>query len=265
MTSLVIGNTSQLAHYFPDDYEKISSRNIDYDYFEHKEYDRIFLCFAEQRTFLENPEERIFSRVNHFYTLSLIEFFKDKCNYIITYGTCELWNNYIGPVDINMSFKYNSTPYILSKERMTLSIHDLNYYNQEKNAIIIHPFNFNSIYRRDGFLFGKIFDSILNKKKIEIGDTYFYRDLIHPKYVVERSILAEEDELVGSGRLTFVNDFIRELYQQNDMKYEDYVTENFSDIPHYNKYTQYLRSKEPKYTNLLKDTLDDIRLQDKIS
>ena len=30
MNNLVIGNTSQLSYYFPDDYEKISSRDINF-------------------------------------------------------------------------------------------------------------------------------------------------------------------------------------------------------------------------------------------
>ena len=57
-----------------------------------------------------------------------------------------------------------------------------------------------------------------SREKIEIGDTYFYRDIIHPKYVVERSILADKDEIVGSGRLTFINDFIRNLYHFSGLK-----------------------------------------------
>jgi hypothetical protein len=68
---------------------------------------------------------------------------------------------------------------------------------------------------------------LIYNKKIEIGDTYFYRDIIHPKYIVERSILCDNDELVGSGILTHINDFIRILYDKMSMNYNDYVTENF--------------------------------------
>ena len=45
--NIVIGNTSQLAYYFPDDYIKISSRNIQLT---NNQYDRVYICFAEQRT-----------------------------------------------------------------------------------------------------------------------------------------------------------------------------------------------------------------------
>jgi nucleoside-diphosphate-sugar epimerase len=256
MNNLVIGNTSQLSNYFPEGYEKISSRNIDFEFYKNKIYDRVFLCFAEQRTFLENSTPDIFSEINVHYTLKLVEFFKDKCNKIVVYGTSELWNNYDGPVNIENEFKFNNTPYIVSKMVMSQIIK-----KQYDNAIIVHPFNFNSIYRKSGFLFGKIFDSILNNNRIEIGDTYFYRDLVHPKYVVERSIKCTEDELVGSGRLFFVNDFIRDLYKGMGMNYDDYVSENHDHDLSNTRKTYYLKNKKClySYNNLLEDTLTDIK------
>ena len=48
--NLVIGNTSQLAHYFPTDMVKISSRNIPSDIF-NTTWDSVYLCFAEQKTY----------------------------------------------------------------------------------------------------------------------------------------------------------------------------------------------------------------------
>jgi hypothetical protein len=39
--NLVIGNTSQLSHYFPNKYEKISSRFIDFDSYKYR-----FLCLS---------------------------------------------------------------------------------------------------------------------------------------------------------------------------------------------------------------------------
>lgn len=267
MNSLIIGDTSQLAHYFPKEYERISSDTIRNNFplpLRDECYDRVFLCFAEQ-SIPDETNKDAFTKINHFATTKLAEFFQflNKCNYVIVYGTCELWNKCEGAIDISTPFNYISTPHILSKERMTNSVRDLNYFSENKNVIILHPFNFNSPYRKSGYLFHKIFDSIINKKKIEIGNTYFYRDLIHPRYVVERSMLATEEEIVGSGRLTFVNDFIRTLYEKNDMKYEDYVSENLSQkFPSTvieNKKIIYLKSNEPKYTNLLEDTLEDIR------
>lgn len=264
MKNLVIGNTSQLSYYFPEDYEKISSRNIDikkYEPFTYDrilEYDRVFITFAEQRTFIEDDKD-LFLKTNVDYTLDIIDFFSKISKKIIVYGTCELWNNIEGPININDEFNYNYTPYIDSKRIMIENL------KSRENIIILHPFNFNSIYRKKGFLFGKIFDSIINKTKIEIGDTYFYRDLVHPKYVVERSLLAEADEIIGSGRLTFINDFIRELYKESGLKYEEYVIENFDHNLSNKRKINYAKSQDVLYTNLLNDTINDIRLQNKIS
>lgn len=256
MNNLVIGNTSQLARYFPDDYEKISSRNI----FKRKkyEYDRIYLCFGEHRTFIEDNEQ-LFIDINVDYTLKVIDFFKDSCNKIILYSTCELWNNCEGPISLNNRINYNYSPYIKSKK----IIHDILLGNKSKynNVIVLYPFNFNSSSRKPGFLFSKIFDSIINNKKIEIGDTYFYRDFIHPSYLVKKSILANENELVGSGRLLHVNDFIRDLYNLSGRKYNDLVTENFDNNLKLKRKIFYLDSNKVEYSydSLIKDTLKDIK------
>ena len=260
MTSLVVGSTSQLAHYFPDDYEKISSRDINFEAFKDKFYDRIYFCFAEQRTYLEEKDPFIFYDINADYTVDLIEFFSKKCNRLIVYGTAELWNNIEGPISIKDRYNYNQTTYIRSKEDMCNIINRLraDYNTAFQNIIMLHPFNFNSIYRKPGFLFGKIFDSIKNKKKIEIGDTYFYRDLLHPKYITERSIVASEDEIIGSGRLTYVNDFIRDLYKSAYMDYDDYVIENYDYNLKNKRKINYAENRKIRYNDLLKDTLYDL-------
>jgi nucleoside-diphosphate-sugar epimerase len=266
---LIIGDTSQLSYYFPEDYQRISSYNIDFSKFKDKSYDRIFLCAGEQRTFIEGVDnEKMFIEANVDYAFKLIDFFKDKCDKIIVYATSELWNNCDGPIDLSVPFNYNYSPYIRSKELLTNKISLENY----PNIIVLYPFNFNSIYRAyqymNGkfyirseykFLFSKIFESIITETSIEIGDTYFYRDLIHPKYVVERSILAEKDEIVGSGRLTFVNDFIRDLYKRNDLNYNKLVTENYDHNLILKRKIYHLNSRTIKYNNLLEDTLNDIQ------
>ena len=115
-------------------------------------------------------------------------------------------------------------------------------------------------------MFSKIFSSIQNKEKITIGDTYFYRDLIHPKFLVEQSLSAKKDLLVGSGRLTFVNDFIRDLYQHSGLEYDQFVNEDQSCSLSTKRNIYYLKSKEVLYSyqQLLTDTLDDLK-NDKIS
>ena len=255
MKNLIIGNTSQLSHYFPVLYDRISSRNVQIS---NEQYNKVFFCFGEHRTFIET-DEKMFTDINVDYTIKLIDQFKDSCNKIILYSTCELWNNCEGAVNLNIPFNYNYSPYIKSKEII------YNYLQENKenypNVVILYPFNFNSPYRKPGFLFSKIIDSIINKRKIEIGDTYFYRDFIHPKYLTLQSMKAESDKLVGSGRLLHVNDFIRDLYKGMNLNYNDYVTENFNHNLKLKRKIFYYDSNEVSYTydSLLKDTLEDIK------
>ena len=249
MKNLVIGNTSQLSYYFPDDYEKISSRNIQ---FTNEKYNRVYICFAEQRTYIQN-DKNLFFKTNIDYTLEIIDHFSKTSNEVVIYATTELWNNCDGAIDINIPFKYKPSNYIESKHMMIKLIK-----NRYENVIILYPFNFNSIYRKDGFLFSKIFDSIINEKKITIGNTYFYRELLHPKFIVEQSIKATTDDIIGSGRLIFVNDFIRSLYSHFNMNYEDYVTEDFNENITTDERIFYLKSKQTLYNNLYEDTISEL-------
>lgn len=256
-TNLVIGNTSQLSHFFPDDYEKISSRNIDMNYLRYNQWDSVYLTFAEQRT---NMDEADFMTPNFIYTRDILENLVGSSRKIVIYGTCELWNKRIGCVypDDEFDYEYHND-YCLSKEKLIKYI----YYRRKngwwKNVIIIHPFNFNSTYRRLDFLFGKVFNCLINKEPIEIGNTYFYRDMVHTKYVVERSINATKDEMVGSGRLFFINDFIRDLFKHFDMNYDKYVKDNnVKKSRHSEKLFYSYQDKIYTYDMLMKDTIEDI-------
>lgn len=223
--NLVIGKTSQLAQYFPLDYVKISSRDILSSIFD-QEWDRVFICFAEQKTY--NLNDSSFDDVNYTYTCSIIE--KLKANRIVFYSTAELWNNTSGPVNLNTPYNYHKTDYVASKEKITKFIKQ-----HYPNIVVSYPFNFNSIYRLPPFLFGKIFDSIINKKQIKIGDTYYYRELLHPSFIVNETLHINEDKLIGCGKLIFINDFIRKLYSAFDMRYEDYIIENIKEPSIYRK------------------------------
>jgi nucleoside-diphosphate-sugar epimerase len=149
MNNLIIGSTSQLSKYFPENYEKISSRNINVDQIKKGGYDSVYILFAEQRTFL-NEDEKFFNDTNVFLTLKIINQIKNYVKKIVVYSTSELWNNYDGKVFLTDKYDYNYTPYIKSKEILCNTINENK--DQYENVHIIYPFNFNSPYRKDGFL-----------------------------------------------------------------------------------------------------------------
>jgi hypothetical protein len=256
MRNLVIGNTSQLSYYFPEDYVKVSSREIDYDFILGENWNRVFICFGESRKFIEDMT--IHDEINFNLTIKIVDMLKDICKSIVVYSTCELWNQYDGKIDISMNYNFYTSLYLQSKYKMSKYITKTEKYH---NVFVLYPFNFNSVHRSGNFLFGKIFDSIINKKVIEIGDTYFYRDIVHPKYVVEESIRTNSHKIIGSGRLTFVNDYIRDLYRHYDMDYDKYVIESIGKYNEYDKRKEYyLESKKCgyEYQHLLIDTIKEI-------
>jgi hypothetical protein len=244
--NLVIGNTSQLSQYFPSDFIKISSRNITQDIFENC-WDTVYICFAEQKTF--NVVGQEFENINFEYTKYVIQHLKAKK--IIYYSTAELWNNEHGPIHHNQPFNYHKTDYVYSKEKIT------EYLKQNhKNCFIAYPFNFNSIHRKPPFLFGKIYHSILNHVNIEIGDTFYYRELLHPKFVVEQSLNMIDHKIIGTGRLVFIRDFIKLLYEKCSLNYELYVTEKIENTSVYRKNIFY--SGQCVEYDVLNDVLKEI-------
>jgi len=255
LSNLIIGDTSQLSHYFPNDYEKISSRNIDFKKLCSKKYDKVFLLFAEQRTFL-NESDDFFLKTNFDYTLEVINKFKDISNKIIIYSTSELWNKYDGCISLNNKYDYNYSPYINSKEILC------NYINNNRdiyhNIVIIYPFNFNSVHRKKGFLFGKIFDSILNNKKISIGDINFSRDLTHPKNIVDISLITDKDCIIGSGELINVQKFIEDIFTKLNKNVTDYIEYHESNNLKIKRGGYYSCNKTIDYNELINLTIKDI-------
>lgn len=254
MNNLIIGNTSQLSPYFPSTFDKISSRNIDFEKISLTRYDKIFLLFAEQRTFLNNSEE-FFNIINFDYTINIVNKLKDLCNNIIIFSTAELWNDYDSCISLNKKYKYNYSPYIKSKEILC------NYINNNRdlydNVIIIYPFNFNSMHRKEGFLFGKVFDSLLNNKKISIGDVDFYRDLIHPKVVVDLSLITKKDIIIGSGELINVKNFINDIFTNLNKNILDYIEFDTSNNLKNIRKEYYSCDKTINYNELIKLTIKD--------
>jgi len=225
MKDLLIGNTAQLAHYFPPTIQKISSRNISNDIFLN-DWNRVYICFAEQRTF--KKEDELFNKINFEYTKDIIK--KLNAKTIIYYSTAELWNNTIGEINTEMIYNYHYSDYVASKEKIT------NYLKtHEPRVKIAYPFNFNSKYRLPPFLFGKVINSIAERKKIVLGDTYYYRELLHPSFIVNESLKQNNHQIIGTGKLIFINDFIRSLYAFFDMNYDEYVQEDLQQHSIYRK------------------------------
>jgi hypothetical protein len=156
------------------------------------------------------------------------------CKRVVVYSTAELWNDCSGPVGINTPYQYKANHYIQSKYNMTLELKNKDKY---PTVSIAYPFNFNGVYRRGDFLFGKVFSSILNKTHIQLGDTYYYRDIVHPKCAAIESMIDRSgaDFMIGSGRLVHVNDLIRSLYDAFGMSYDEMVSEQILEPASYRK------------------------------
>lgn len=226
--NLVIGKSSQLAQYFPKDYIKISSRNIDFNYLKQSNWDSVYITFAEQRIYESNID---YITPNYFYILQVIDSLINNSNKIVCYTSCELWNELSGYISINTEprFCLLNNEYSISKLLLWNKITKLRNSQEKYNKVIfMHPFYFNSTYRSNYFLFGKIFDSIINKTQINVGNLNFYRDMVHTKFVVEKSIEQTFDSMIGSGKLTNVRDFIKDLYELNNMDFNYYVKEDLS-------------------------------------
>ena len=235
--NLIIGSTSQLSFYFPNHFDRISSRNIDFEVIKKTKYDKIFLLFAEQRTFL-NEDENFF-------------------NQVIIFSTSELWNAYNGVVKLQDPYLYNFSPYIKSKENLCNHINE--YRNKFQNISIVYPFNFNSPYRKDEFLFSKIFKSIIKEEIITIGNTNFYRDILHPSVIVNNCLNIDNDILIGGGELIKISDFIRDLYSNFSMDYKKFI-EVQDDFNLHNKRNEYFsETRYSSYQELLNLTTYDIR------
>lgn len=264
--NLVIGNTSQLAKYFPDDYEKISSRNIDFNYLKNNQWDSVYIVFAEQKIYDLNID---FITPNYLLTLEIIKALIDNSSKIVCYGSCMLWEKLTGKINVNdePNFYLSNTAseYTISKLLLLNKINELKQLNKKYNKVIfLHPFYFNSVYRSKYFLFGKIFDSIINKKKIYVNNLDFKRDMISPKFVVEKSIELTKDCMMSSGQLFHVRTFIKDLYSINNMDFNDYIEENTM-ILHPNKLQIFGDvTWDYTYENLVKDTQDDILTMRKI-
>jgi len=238
---ILIGSGSQIAHYYPDYYQKIPARW----WFSNKmpldksDFDIVILAFGENRTYLANGELPLdeFIRVNVDLTLQGIKRFLNISKKIVVFGTSELWSKSNGPINVNNPLNFCSNSYNISKSILVSELRRRRYGNVQ----IVHPFNFNTTNRGDQFLFGKVYESIFNRRKIVLGDTYFERDLVSAIDVVEATTEAHslQERLVGSGMLYSVNKLIRALYDHAMIEYDQYVIENLEFLSSRRLYSYY--------------------------
>jgi nucleoside-diphosphate-sugar epimerase len=136
MDNLVVGNTSQIAKFFSDDYLKISSRNLTLS--DDVKYNNVYITFAEQRTFDTSLSESDFIDVNVNYTLKVAEHYSKLANKVFLYGTAELWNNYNGPISLSDNFDYKYSPYTKSKHILWDELKNLQSKGKLNNVFIIY-------------------------------------------------------------------------------------------------------------------------------
>lgn len=268
--NLVLGNTSQLSRYFPDDYIKVSSREMDLNSLKKTKWEAVYICFGEHRTYLTETADRktkdLFWSVNVEKTFDVIENLKDVSNKIVYYSTAELWNNTTGPIELETPFRFYNNIYTDSKRHVSEILRDKTKYH---NVSVIYPFNFNSVYRAEEFLFGKIFKSIINNTPVSIGDVHYYRELLHPQMVADASIeiLPGVDEIVGSGRVVHVGDFIELLYMCSGLRYNDMVNADSSRPSIYRNNIFYSAKRNEKYDvdRLIDLTLKELEIAKRIT
>jgi len=270
-TNLIIGLNSQLGIYFRDyfnvkgmPYVSVSAHDYEQnERFSKLKWNEVYLCFGESRKYIDDTVQ--YDHVNYELTKWYIDSYKKLSNDVYVYSTCELWNEYSGPISVSDSWNHCKTEYLNSKRK--LAQHIIDQKKDYSNVHIQYPFNFNSPYRSNEFLFGKIFDSILNKKIVEVGNINFYRDIIHPRFVVEKTINSKKDQLIGSGRLTYVADFINDIYQSFDITANDYIKCNKNFYKEYQVIKEYYLKSDTcqySYDALVKDTISDLNKMKRI-
>lgn len=227
--SLLIGSSSQLAMYFPDNFQLVGARDFIND---KKDIVSNSLCtvlaFGENRTYLDKELGfEAFKHVNYQLTMQAIEkclTFSDK---VIVFATSELWGKHSSGVTIDTAFDFNKSNYVLSKLMLVDAVKT---HFASDDVRIIYPFNFNTRYRKGQFLMGKVINSILTKSPIQVADTHFRRDLTTPLDIVNLCNINEiwKEAICGSGQLLNINSVITELYNIAGLNKEAYVSEVFT-------------------------------------
>jgi hypothetical protein len=254
---LIIGNTSQQSYYYPMDWLRVSSRHIDVESLLNIKYGTVVISFAEQRI---NDSDIDYLGVNFTKTLEIINLLLDLSDRIVIFGTCELWSRKKGIISISDGFDFDiSNLYTLSKLLLINEIQRLRKGDTRYNKVkIIHPFYFNSKYRSRYFLFGKIYESLINQNRISVNTLDFYRDIIHASFFVKKVLEAEEDMLIGAGKLFNIRDYVSDIYSHFGHKYSDFIDEK----KEYRVEEKLIRPDvtwQYTYCDLVEQTINDLR------
>ena len=263
MSNLIIGSTSQISAFLPADYVRVSSRNLNIDTLKIK-WNKVYITFAKQNVFDKTDAD--FSEVNTYYTLDIVKELLDYSDSIFIFTTCEMFNDRSGLIYTHTSPSFrlkdndNYNNYIISK----YLLYKLVTWNRKKDkrwnkVRIIHPFSFESSRKSNYFLFGKISESIINKKRIHVGNLDFYRDMVHTSHFCRILDSTDTDTVIGSGKLFNVKEAVLALYNAFDMSYKDWVIESngaasdrFIRAGVYNKY---------HLDDFISDFVEDIKLR----
>ena len=215
--SLIIGASSQLSRYMSPNIVRVSARNIPNFVWENV-WENVYILFAEQRTSFSKMEyyKSDFYDVNYALTKQIFE--KISCQNFVFLSTTELWNQCSGSISIETPFNFSQNYYTDSKLKIT------NYLLSEGDKVkIFYPFNFNSKFRKDTFLYKKIYESILNKKKISVGNLDFSREIMHAKFVANQIEINKKSDIIGTGNIINIEKFFKDLYTLKRLDFEFFV------------------------------------------
>lgn len=247
--SLIIGGSSQLAQYFPDDWIRVSSRDINFKEIESEQWSQIHVCFSEQRTYLANDPKykQDFWSVNYDKTIDVISRVSPLADKVVFYSTAELWNKRNGSVTTETPFLFHENHYTESKAAITEHIRSTKYFS---NVAVVYPFNFNGPTRRPEYMFGKVFRSIAMNIPITLGDIDYRRELLHPSMVAivgKDQVISGGQMIAGSGIPVYIKGFVERLYRFFGRDMERLVTFNHNTPSIYRKHVFYSATIERSF------------------
>jgi len=217
MTNLILGGSSQLAYFLEG--TRVSARDIP-DRLIEREWDRVYICFAEQRTFMDTSDS--FMKVNFDLTKKVIEKLYNHCVEFIFYSTAMLWSGRTGDYDLSCPYSYKESDYLVSKEKIT------EYLKGIDKVKIHYPCNFNSRRRKGGFLFASLYD-VINNKKSKVRCLDFEKEIAHASYIANKSMNTFTDSIIAPGYCVNVRTLFTKILDTCGKDIEEWLEETATD------------------------------------